>query len=256
MHPEFIRIGNFAINTYGVLVATGFLLGLLLAARRARREGLNPALIGDLGVWVIIAGMLGAKLFHVVFFWDEFLKAWREAGIASLREGFVFYGGFIAACLTTIVFAWRRKVPLWQLADIMAPSVALGHVFGRLGCFFNGCCYGRHCYEAWAVNYPAGHAMRGIPVHPTQIYEALGNLALFGWLTYRWPRKRFSGEIWWCYVLSYGLLRFAIEFWRGDYAVHYFGIFTLGHAVAAAMILIAIAALVIGRPRTPQHQSR
>ena len=145
MHPILFRIGPLDIHTYGVLVALGFIVGLWIAARRAPTEGIKPEQISDLGVWLIIAGMAGGKLFHIIFFWDEFIAGWRQEGVRSLREGFVFYGGFICACLATIAFARMKRLSLWKLADVLAPSVALGHAFGRLGCFFNGCCYGKAC---------------------------------------------------------------------------------------------------------------
>ena len=132
-----------------------------------------------------------------------------------------------------------KRLPLAKLVDVFAPSVALGHVFGRLGCFFNGCCYGKACALPWAVNFPLPHVMHGIPVHPTQLYEAFGNLVIFAGLTAFYRHKRFDGQIWWLYVLSYGALRFLVEFFRGDYTTYYFGIFTIAHLTAAAMIVLA-----------------
>ena len=243
MHPILFRLGPLDIHTYGVLVAAGFLLGLTLAGRRAKKDGLDPRHVSDLGIWLIVAGMGGAKLFHLVFFWDEFISAWRHEGLRSLREGFVFYGGFIGAIVATILFAHKRRLPLWKLADVCAPLVALGHAFGRLGCFFNGCCYGSVCQLPWAVRFPDNHLMHSAPVHPTQLYEVLGNLALFAALSAFSPRKRFDGQVWWWYVLAYGALRFAIEFVRGDYAVHYFGVFSIAHLIAAALMLIAAIGL-------------
>jgi phosphatidylglycerol:prolipoprotein diacylglycerol transferase len=243
MHPILFRLGPLDIHTYGVLVAAGFLLGLTLAGRRAKAEGLDPRAISDLGIWLIVAGMGGAKLFHVVFFWDEFIRAWRYEGLRSLREGFVFYGGFISAIVTTILFARKRRLPLWKLADVCAPSVALGHAFGRLGCYFNGCCFGTVCELPWAVRFPGNHLMHSAPVHPTQLYEVLGNFILFGALSAFYRRKRFDGQVWWWYVLAYGALRFAIEFVRGDYSVHYLGVFTIAHIVATALMIAAAIGL-------------
>ena len=243
MHPEFIRLGPLDIHTYGVFVAIGFILGLAVASRRARREGIDPERITDLGAWLIISGMLGGKLFHSIFFWDDFLYGWREEGVRSLREGFVFYGGFIAASLAAVVYTTMKRMPFFRVADIFAPSIALGHAFGRMGCFFNGCCYGKPCSLPWAVKFPPPHVMAGIPVHPTEVYEALGNLAIFAGLSAVYRRKRADGQIWWLYVLSYGVLRFAVEFFRGDYVTHYFGVLTLGHLVALVMIAVAAVAL-------------
>lgn len=240
MHPILFPLGPIDIHTYGVLVAIGFIVGLWIAARRAPQEGIKPEQISDLGVWFILAGMGGGKLFHVLFFWNDFITGWRQEGLRSLREGFVFYGGFIAACVATIVYTRLKRLPLWKVGDVCAPSVALGHAFGRLGCFFNGCCYGKACALPWGVRFPAGHITHNWPVHPTQIYEALGNIAIFAGLSAFYRHKRFDGQVWWLYVLSYGVLRFAVEFFRGDYETYYFGVFTLGHVIASVMILAAI----------------
>ena len=243
MHPDFIRLGPLDIRTYGMFVALGFMVGLWVAARRAPSEGFKPEQVTDLGVWLVISGMLGGKLFHILFFWDEFIAGWRAEGLRSLREGFVFYGGFILASLTAVVYARVKRLPLARLADVFAPSIALGHVFGRLGCFFNGCCYGKACARPWAVTFPPPHVMHGIPVHPTQLYEVLGNLAIFAGLTAFYRHKRFDGQIWWLYVLSYGALRFLVEFFRGDYEVYYLGIFTTAHLIAGAMVMLALISL-------------
>jgi phosphatidylglycerol---prolipoprotein diacylglyceryl transferase len=243
VHPEFIRLGPLDIHTYGVFVAIGFIVGLAVATRRARHEGIDPERITDLGAWLIIAGMLGGKLFHIIFFWDDFLYGWRQEGVRSLREGFVFYGGFIVASLTAVAYTTVKKLPFFRVVDIFAPSLALGHAFGRLGCFFNGCCYGKPCSLPWAVTFPPPHVMAGIPVHPTEIYEALGNLVIFAGLSAVYRHKRADGQIFWLYVLSYGILRFVVEFFRGDYATYYFGVLTLGQLVAMVMIVVAAVAL-------------
>jgi phosphatidylglycerol:prolipoprotein diacylglycerol transferase len=253
MHPILIRTPWLDIHTYGVLVAVGFLVGLAVAARNARTEGVKPELISDLGVWLILAGMAGGKLFHIIFFWNDFLLGWREEGIRSLREGFVFYGGFIGASLAGWLYARAKRIPFAKLADCCAPGVAIGHAFGRMGCFFNGCCYGKVCTLPWAVKFPPPHLMAGIPVHPTQIYEALGNVLLFLGLSAYYSRKRFDGQIFWLYVLGYGILRFCVEFFRGDYDTYFLGVFTFGHAVAALMILIGSTALLLCR-RAPAKQ--
>jgi phosphatidylglycerol:prolipoprotein diacylglycerol transferase len=249
VHPIFIRLGPLDIHTYGVLVAIGFMVGLAVAGRRARREGIPVEQIGDLGVWLIVAGMLGAKLFHIVFFWDDFIYGWHADGIRSLREGFVFYGGFVFATLAAVVYARLKKLPMMKLADVFAPSIALGHAFGRMGCFFNGCCYGKACSLPWAVTFPPPHVKAGIPVHPTEIYEAIGNLGIFAGLSLVYRHKRFEGQVWWLYVLSYGVLRLLVEAFRGDYDTFYFGVLTIGQIVAITMIVVAALALALS-PKT------
>ncbi|HUK81613.1 MAG TPA: prolipoprotein diacylglyceryl transferase [Verrucomicrobiae bacterium] len=247
MHPILFRLGSFEVHTYGVLVATGFLLGILTAAARAKREGIAPALVSDLGVWLIIAGMAGGKLFHIIFFWHDFIQGWRDSGVASLREGFVFYGGFICAALAAVIYTRVKHLPLAKIADAGAPSVALGHFFGRLGCFFEGCCYGKPCPLPWAVKFPPPHLLAGVPLHPTELYEAAGNLVIFAGLAAFYRHKHADGQVWWLYVLSYGVLRFIVEFYRGDYDVHYFGTFTIAHFLAAGMIAAALVGLKLCR---------
>jgi phosphatidylglycerol---prolipoprotein diacylglyceryl transferase len=236
MHPILFHLGQLEIHTYGVLVALGFLLGIANATCRAKAEGIPPERVNDLGIWLVLGGMIGGKLFHIAFFWHDFIAAWRERGLASLREGFVFFGGFIVASLATVVYTRVKKIPLWKVADALAPSVALGHAFGRLGCFFEGCCYGRECSAPWAVRFPFSPA----PRHPTQLYEAIGNLAIFAVLTTYYRHKKFDGQIWWLYILCYAVMRFIVEFFRGDYDRHYLGVFTLGQVVAVGMILVAL----------------
>jgi phosphatidylglycerol:prolipoprotein diacylglycerol transferase len=237
MYPVLIRFGALEIHTYGVLVAAGFLAGLALAQHRARCEGILAESIGDLGVWLIVSAMLGAKLFHIVFFWNDFIGGWRESGLASLRAGFVFYGGFVGAAVTGILYARANGLAIWKLADVFAPALALGHALGRLGCFFEGCCYGQACSAPWAVKFPPPHVHAGVALHPTQLYEVAGNFAIFAGLAVY--RKRFDSEVWWLYVLSYGVVRFIIEWFRGDYSNRYFGILTIGHCVAVGMITLA-----------------
>lgn len=245
MHPEFIQLGPLTIAWYGVLVAAGFATGLWVAGRRAPREGLTPETVYDLGMWLILAGILGAKVFYVTLFWDDFSAGWRAEGWRALREGFVFYGGFIAAVLAVMVYARAKRLPLMKLADLLAPSLALGHAFGRVGCFFNGCCFGKACDLPWGVTFPPPHLAAGFPVHPTQLYEAAGNLLIFAGLSWWWRRKRFDGEIWWGYVLSYGVLRFANEFLRGDYPHRYFDLFSVSQLIALAMMLIGGGVLLV-----------
>jgi phosphatidylglycerol---prolipoprotein diacylglyceryl transferase len=245
VHPELIRLGPLDIHTYGLFVAIGFVVGLAVAARRARHEGIDPEKITDFGMWLVISGMLGGKLFHIIFFWNDFIADWRAQGVRSLREGFVFYGGFIVASLTAVLYTRIKRLPLAKLADILAPSVALGHAFGRLGCFFNGCCFGKPCSLPWAVTFPPPHVMAGIPVHPTEIYEVIGNLFIFAGLSAFFRYRRFDGQVFWLYVMSYGVLRFIVEFFRGDYETYYFGVLTIGHFVAITMIVLSAIAMML-----------
>src|SRR5512137_2927219 len=126
MHPILFHLGPLAIHTYGVLVALGFICGIALAGRLAKAAGIPPERVSDMGVWLIVAGMLGGKLLYILFYWRDFSTAWQAAGPSSLREGFVFFGGLMAAVVATVVYVRLKQLPLWTLADALAPGVALG----------------------------------------------------------------------------------------------------------------------------------
>ncbi len=257
MHPVALNLGGLTIHWYGVMVVAGFLAGLWTASRRGLREGIAAEAISDLGLWLMLGAIGGARVWHVVAYWqsDYADKPWWEP-LAVQHGGLVFHGGLVGATLATMVFARHRRLPLWKLADALAPSIALGHVFGRLGCLFNGCCYGTPASCAWAVHYPAGHATVGTAVHPVQIYESLLNLALYLGLAWWFRRKRFDGQIFSLYLIAYGVLRFAVEFFRGDYAVTYLGGWLCpGQVVSIPIALIGVGLYVkqlrAGRPAPP-----
>ena len=231
------------------MAALGLIFGLLLIVKLGREQGLNPDKLWNLGLIAIISGIVGAKLLMFVTE-PEYLRHPADIfSLATLQAAGVWSGGFLLALVMCVWYMKANNMPVLRTCDVFAPGLALGHAFGRVGCFLNGCCYGKACSLPWAVRFPVPHPMAGIPVHPTEIYEALGNAFIFFGLMFLYRKKRFDGQIWWGYVLSYGMLRFAVEFFRGDYARYYFGILTIGHFIAAAMILIALAALVTFRSR-------
>src|SRR5688572_19445903 len=136
-----------------------------------------------LAPWIIFGAIIGARILYVINYWDEEFAGKPLYRIVTIgRSGLVFYGGLIGASLGTILYCWKNKLPLWKIADVMAPSVALGHAFGRLGCLMTGCCYGRACSLPWAIRFPDTHATAGLPVHPVQIYESLLNFSFYALL--------------------------------------------------------------------------
>src|SRR5574339_248503 len=141
MHPILFEIGRFPVYTYGVLLAAAYLLGLQFAIVRGRKRGLDPNRTMDLGIWIIISALIGAKALLLIVEWDTF-KADPGELFTLLRSGGVFYGGLIAAVSVALWYLWRHRMPMWTVTDVFAPGIALGHVIGRLGCFFAGCCFG------------------------------------------------------------------------------------------------------------------
>src|SRR6478672_10531611 len=150
MHPILFRIGNWPVYSYGVLLATAYLAGLQLAVVRARRAGLDGARVMDLGIYLIIAALVGAKLMLIAVDFGYFRNQPREL-LSLVRAGGVFYGGLIAAFLVATWLVRRYRLPLWTTADAFAPGIALGHVIGRFGCLLAGCCYGRPADVPWAI---------------------------------------------------------------------------------------------------------
>ncbi len=212
------HIGPLAVHWFGVMLAAGFLAAFWTAARRAPSAGINSEVVYDLVPWLVIGTIIGARAVYVTEYWQEEFAGRPWTAVFAIRQGgLVFYGGFIGACVGTILFSRRKNAPLWKLADVTAPSIALGQVFGRIGCLMHGCCYGKACDLPWAVHFPKDHITRGAGVHPTQIYEAALSLALSGILMWQFKRRRFDGQVFAFYLIGYAVLRTLVEFFRGDY---------------------------------------
>ena len=249
VHPIAFQFGRLTITSYGVMVALGFVAGLWTASRRSFRAGIPAEKILDLGPWIIVGSLLGARILFVTSYWDENFAGKPLVEIFKIwRGGLVFYGGFIGACLATILYCWFKSVALWKLADVMAPSVALGSAFGRIGCFLNGCCYGRECHLPWAVVFPpeAHGAPPGVPLHPTEIYDSLLNLALYGFLAWLFRRRKFDGQVFAMFLIGYAIFRSFVEMFRGDYPQYYLGgIVTPAQLVSAGVVVAGVALLAI-----------
>jgi len=246
VHPIAFKLGPLTIHWYGVLVALAFLIGLWLAARRGARDGLAPERIMDLGPWLIIGTIVGARALHVISYWNEEFagKPWTEIFMVQ-KGGLVYYGGFIGATLATLIYLLRKKLPIWKFGDALAPSIAFGYILGRIGCLMNGCCYGKACDLPWAIHFPKTHTgTLGAAVHPTQIYDALLSLVLWGFLEWLYRRKRFDGQVFAAYMIGYSICRSIVEFFRGDYEVHYLGGWaTPAHLVSMGIFVVGLILL-------------
>jgi phosphatidylglycerol:prolipoprotein diacylglycerol transferase len=251
MFPELLRIGPITVKTYGAFVAAGFIFALIYLLKRSGREGFSRGLVSDLSLYLLVSGIAGARALYVLLNWEFYSRNPAET-FYVWSGGLVFYGGLIVAAATGIAYLTVKKLDVWRFADFVTPAVFLGMFFGRLGCFFAGCCYGKPCNFPWAVtfNSPISLAPQGIPLHPTQIYEALFCGAVFGvshFLNGGRPfSKNFNGEVFFVSLIVYGLWRFLIEFVRGDdrgamilgmYPSQFLSIFAIIVSVAAMIYL-------------------
>jgi phosphatidylglycerol:prolipoprotein diacylglycerol transferase len=250
MYPILFEIGGFPVYTYGVLLAAAYLLGLQFALVRARARGLDANRVMDLGIWIIISALIGAKLLLLVVEFEAFKQNPREL-LTLLRSGGVFYGGLIAAVAVAMWYMRRHRLPVWGVSDAFAPGIALGHVIGRLGCFFAGCCFGRQTDVPWAVTFTSEYAAQNpgtplnVPIHPTQLYEAGAELIILGILLLLERKGRsFAGRTFWGYMLLYGVTRFIIEFYRGD-ARGMIGDLSTSQFVSMILVPLSVVMLIV-----------
>jgi len=251
MHPILFEFGGFTIYSYGVLLAAAYLLGLQFALIRARSRGLDRERVMDLGIWIIISALVGAKLLLLVVDYRPFLANPRTI-VDLLRSGGVFYGGLIAAVTVALVYIWRHRMPMWTTTDVFAPGIALGHVVGRLGCLLAGCCFGRPTSVPWAISFHDSNAFAtsgtplGVSLHPTQLYEAGAEALILAFLLAFERRGRpFPGRTFWSYMLLYGVSRFIIEFYRGDPRGTVFDALSTSQFVSVILVPLSVVMLVL-----------
>ena len=179
-----------------------------------------------------------------------------------MRSGGVFYGGLIAAVVMALWYLRRHRMPVWDVTDVFAPGIALGHVIGRLGCLFAGCCFGKPTSVPWAITFHNEYAARNVgtplnvPLHPTQLYEAGAELLILVFLLVTERRGRpFAGRTFWGYLLLYGISRFIIEFFRGD-SRGTIGMFSTSQFVSLLIVPLSIIMLIVlARRSSPEHKA-
>lgn len=297
MHPVLFEINGFPVASYGVMIMIGVLAALFLACRLGRSRGIASVFFYDLAFLAMLTGFAGARVFSIFIQLKAYLAQpgarLFSAEIGQIiidqlfsRQGFVFLGGFICAVASAIWFIRRRKLPLFEVGDIVAPALAIGHGFGRIGCFLSGCCHGPACgieqtpdwMNALAVQYPlitdpqgapsqmfnfaywtqmhqhliTDHAHAPLPIFPVQLFESTGNFLIAAGLLLLWKRRRFSGQLFASYLIVYGILRFTLEFWRGDVERGFFldGAISTSQLISLGLIFIGgfLIAALRGRP--------
>ena len=223
VYPQLVHFGRFFLPTYGFLVAMGVLVGLWISVRNSERLGIDPEKAWNLGILVVLCGIVGAKVLYVINQWIEGPIHLSEIlSLSTLQAGGVFYGGLIAGLLAAAWYVRKHHMPALRTCDAFAPGLALGHAIGRIGCFAAGCCYGKETHHFWGVVFtnPLAKQITGtplnVPLEPTQLFESAVELANFFFLMWLLKRRKFDGQVFGTFMFVYGVARFFMEFLRGD----------------------------------------
>jgi phosphatidylglycerol:prolipoprotein diacylglycerol transferase len=247
MHPIFLELGSITIRWYGVMAALGFLAATILINVNRKYAKMTADQATSLVFISVICGILGARLFYVIQFWEKFRNNFWEIFRID-HGGLVFYGGFFLAMIGIAVYCRKQKLSIIRVMDIMCPALAVGHAMGRIGCFLNGCCYGKPTECALGVIYPQGtdpHFRYGnIPLHPVQLYETAANIIL-AVLLFFLVRKTRRGFTMASYMILYGVLRFLDEFFRGDHRNLWLdGMLTPAQVIGLALVPVGTMLLI------------
>jgi phosphatidylglycerol:prolipoprotein diacylglycerol transferase len=242
MYPILFQFGSFKIYAYGFFIAAGFIVGLVLVTLRAKREGIPFGNVVDLFFYTLLSAFLGSRILFVLINFGDYRR--NPLHIFNLWEGgLVFYGGLIPAAAVALLYLRRHRLPIWKLADLISPLIALGLFFGRIGCFLAGCCYGEETSLPWGVVFknPESLARLNVPLHPTQLYDAANGLAIFLFLNWMERRKTFDGQIFWLFLFLYSITRFLIEMVRGDPRGFLFGgLLSTSQAVGIVLAIFSL----------------
>ncbi len=267
MHRYLLKLGPLTVYSYGAMLALAFIVGTVLAAFRAQKAGLDKNKIVDLIFYILVSSLLGARLLFAAINWDYYAGHIPEV-FQIWEGGLVFYGGLVLAFIVSVWFIKKNRLPLGKVLDVLAPPVALGIAIGRIGCFLNGCCWGKVSLK-WGISFPfkdnppvyaeqvyAGlvskDALCSLPVIPTQLYESLACSLIFVFLLWLDRVKRFDGFLFWMFILLYSAFRFFIEYLRYYEPNFIFGLFTVSQIIS--LVLFACALITLIEANKPQHR--
>ncbi len=260
------------IYSYGFMLMVAFLVAIAVARWRARKEGIDPTRITDIGIYLVCAGIVGARIFFIIQFFEDYKN--NLLSIFKIYEGgLVYYGGLVAGALTLFVYVRKHRLPVLKLFDIITPSIALGLGFGRIGCFLNGCCFGKLAtHVPWAVRFPRTIDKTGmidgspaflhqyelglvrlsdihtLPIHPTQLYSFLADVVLFFLLNAFFKYRKKDGEVLILFGIVYPIIRYSMELLRNDTPL-FFNLFTIAQIISISIFTISITLFIILRWR-------
>jgi phosphatidylglycerol:prolipoprotein diacylglycerol transferase len=252
MHPTILKIGPFTVYSYGMMVAIGFAVAVFCMYRRAPKFHIDPNRIIDVCILMLVTGIVGARMLYVIINSGYYMAHPFEI-INVSKGGLVLYGGLLSALAALVLYLRAIKLDFWAVMDLIAPYLALAQVFGRIGCFLNGCCYG----QASGDGYMFGVKTLSDPVvrHPTQIYAAIALFLIFLILRIWQDRKQFEGEIFLGYCALYSYKRFLIEFMRGDNPRMLFGL-TISQVISVIVLVAAVVIFIYKAKQWKRRRSR
>ncbi len=219
MHPILLEIGKINVYAWGFMLAVAVIVAVVGITRIFDAKGYEKDFALDLIIIMVVSGLFGARLLYVLiyqremFFNDPLIFFSFQGGF----YGLVWYGGFFGGLIACIIYTFKKKQSFWEIADILAPFAALGYAIVRIGCFLNGCCYGKVTDSIFGVVFPY---IDLLPRHPTQLYSSTANILIFFFLLWFLPRKKFGGQVLLIYLMSYSIYRFIVEFFRADLVMY------------------------------------
>jgi len=255
VHPEIAQWGILHLRSYGLMLAMAFLVGTWIALREARRLALDQDKVVNVVLVVLVASVLGARALFVLEHVQEFRREWGSV-FAVWQGGLTLYGGVVAGTVAGLVAARKMGLPMWSVADALTPSLALGTALGRVGCYFNGCCYGQPTSMPWGVVFPtdsfAGLEFGNVPIHPSQLYFALSSLLLFGVTWLLRGRLGIPGTTYWIFMGLFALVRIPLDFTRAyepEAMLGRAGTFEITESQVTSLALALFSTLMILRLR-------
>jgi len=255
MYPVLFHLSEqITIRSYGIMLAIAFFVGIFIARRFAKKDDVKPALITDLSFWIILATIIGGRLLYVLMNLKDYTK--HPIDIVRIWQGgLIFYGGFFLSILVAIWYFKRNKIDVWRGLDVLSPAAAIGYSIARIGCFLNGCCYGKPTKSIFGIKFPLSSsagiycAKVGSKIHPTELYAMLASLVIFFILWFCYKKRKFYGQIFWSYIFLYSVYRFLIEFIRGDKEPVALGLTAIQFITIALFLSSIIAYLDLRRRR-------
>jgi len=217
MFPDLFSIGPFTLHTYGLFVATGFLVGLMVTIKIGKAEGIAPQQTMDIGFLIIVAAIVGSRLMYVLMNISYYVE--RPIDIFKMWQGgLVFSGGIVCVVLAVVWYTRRHQLSFWKMADMWAPAMAVGQAIGRIGCFMAGCCYGKPTGSRWGAVFTDPHSLAplNIPLHPTQLYSSVSNFIIFFILLLLHRKRKFDGQVFLWLLVLHSTARLFVERFRGD----------------------------------------